>query len=157
MVFDYFLIFNSHFDRDSGVDIGRLSLNSLSKGTIDILKASSSYSTKQYPESFHDWGGYLPPEYRVPGLPNWLVDITPIDLSHVKGVGGNFYRIHPFEVRTDKQGKRSDFGIHLDANAPGSLGCIVLSADRFSKFESWMRNMGNLRENKQINLYVRYS
>lgn len=156
MTNDYFLIFNSHFDRDKGLDQGRLSLVSLYAGTLEIWIAASSYSTKQYPESFHARGGYIPPEYRVPSLNNWTVDTRPIDLTHVLGVGGNFYRILPFEVKTDKGGIRSDFGIHLDANVPGSMGCIVMSQDRFNFFEAAMTGLRN-NNISSIPLYVRYS
>ena len=153
---EYFLIFNSHFDRDKGLDVGRLSICSIESGTIQIWMAASSHSTKQYPESFHERGGYLPPEYRVPGLNNWTVDTRPVDLTHVKGVEGNFYRIEPFEVQTDRGTTRSDFGIHLDANAPGSLGCIVMSGDRFSSFEQWMKTL-RMNSCKKLPLFVHYS
>ena len=153
---NYFLIFNSHFDRDKGCDQGRLSICSLENGTLDIWIACSSHTTKQYHESFHERGGYLPPEYRVPSLANWEVETSPIDLRKHKGVAGNFYKILPFEIVTDKGGKRGDFGIHLDANAPGSLGCIVLDKKRFADFESWMRTIRKDKI-KQVPLFVRYS
>lgn len=153
---NYFLIFNSHFDRDKNCDQGRLSICSLEKGTLDIWIACSSYKTKQYPESFHERGGYLPPEYRVPSINNWEVETNAIDLRKHEGIQGNFYKILPFQVTTDKGGKRGDFGIHLDANAPGSLGCIVMDKKRFAEFESWMKI---LRKEKieTIPLFVRYS
>ena len=153
---DYFLIFNSHFDRDAGLDFGRLSLNSLSLGTVHIWLATSSHRTLQGRESFHVRGGYLPPQYRVPGLPNWRVNLDPIDLSHNVGCRGNFYIISPTEVRTDRGGVRSDFGIHFDANAPGSLGCIVMSSARWSDFET---KMNHLREKNisELPLFVFYS
>lgn len=138
---DYFLLFSLHHNRDRGLDQGRLRLCSLSKGSVKIWIATSSLSTKQYKESFHDWGGILPPEYRVPGLPNWRVRTNPIPLDHVKGVGGNFYQLLPFAVTTDRGGKRSDFGIHLDANTPGSLGCIVMTDWRFEEFETQMSKL----------------
>ncbi len=153
---DYFLIFNSHFDRDSGLDYGRLTVNSLSLGTTHVWKAASSYSTLQGFESFHRRGGYLPPQYRVNSLPNWIVNLNPIPLVHVQGVEGNFYKIDPHVVRTDRGGVRSDFGIHKDANAPGSLGCIVMSEDRFANFEA---AMSKLRELSifSLPLFVQYS
>lgn len=138
---DYFLLFSSHYDRDRGLDRGRLRLCSLSFGAIEIWIASSSYSTKQGRESFHQRGGYLPPEYRVPGLKHWEVKTNPIYMPNVKGVQGNFYQLLPFEVVTDRKGKRSDFGIHKDANVPGSLGCIVMSDNRFAQFEKWMESL----------------
>lgn len=153
---NYFLIFNSHFDRDKGVDQGRFSICSLENGTLDIWVACSSHSTKQYHESFHERGGYIPPEYRVPGIENWFVETDPLDLTKNKGVAGNFYKITPFEVTTDKGGKRGDFGVHLDANYPGSLGCIVMNKKRFGQFESWMRILRK-EKIKRIPLFIRYS
>lgn len=153
---NYFLIFNSHFDRDKSIDEGRLSICSLENGTLEVWIARSSHATKQYRESFHSRGGYLPPEYRVPDLTNWTVSTVPIDLTKHRGVAGNFYKITPFEVTTDLGGKRSDFGIHLDANAPGSMGCIVLSKKRFGEFEAWMKILENETITK-IPLFVRYS
>lgn len=152
----YFLNFSLHFDRDRGLDQGRLCLRHLEKGTVEIWKATSSTNVKQYPESFHDRGGLIPPEYRVPGLKSWQLHTEPIDLTHNLGVQGNFYKIDPHQVTTDKGGLRSDFGIHKDANVPGSLGCIVLTADRFKHFE---KEMSQLSEQgvDSLPLFVTYS
>lgn len=150
---DYFLLFTQHFDRDKGLDYGRLSLNSLSEGTKVIWVATSSVSSKQYSESFHVRGGLIPPQYRCPKLPKYDVLTNPIPLPHVKGVEGNFYKIEPHFVVTDRGTTRSDFGIHLDANVPGSLGCIVLSESRFYDFES---RIGEL-DVDSVPLFVQYS
>lgn len=152
----YFLFFSAHFNRDKGLDMGRLSLNSLDQGTFYIWMASSSYVGKQYPENFHSRGGFLPPQYRCQGLSHYFVKTAPINLEKTRGVRGNFYPILPYEVITDKNGKRSDFGIHLDADYPGSLGCIVMSAFRFEEFEKGMLEM---REQKisLLPLFVQYS
>ncbi|MEY3827032.1 MAG: hypothetical protein RLZZ148_1850, partial [Cyanobacteriota bacterium] len=92
---DYFLVFNQHFDRDKGVDWGRLSLNTLNPAkTITVWTATSSIDKKQHPESFHQKGGIIPPQYRC-GIPCWTVDTKPIFMSKVKGVEGNFYKINP--------------------------------------------------------------
>lgn len=151
-----FLLFSLHFDRDNGLDFGRLSINNFQQGTTHIWKATSSYAAKQYAESFHERGGMLPPQYRVPDIPFWTVNTTPIDLGHVKGVAGSFYQIAPFAVTTDQGGKRSDFGIHQDANAPGSLGCIVMSGDRFWEFEQAMTQLRH-RGETDLPLFVQYS
>lgn len=153
---DYFLIFNSHFDRDAGLDMGRLTLNTLSGGWKACWKASSSYATKQGAESFHQRGGYIPPQYRVPGLPNWNVATSPLPRPHTKGIEGNLFPITPFSVRTDRGGNRGDFGIHRDANTPGSLGCIVLSDWRFKEFELWMHRLRKEGIGK-LSLFVQYS
>ena len=153
---DYFLFYSQHFDRDKGLDYGRLSLNSLDKGVIEIWKATSSIASKQYPESFHERGGLIPPCYRCNNLKKYMVDTKPIPLPHVKGVEGNFYKINPHFIVTDKDGQRSDFGIHLDGNVPGSMGCIVMSQHRFKNFESEIKK---IRENtiNQIPLFCQYS
>ena len=153
---DAFLLFTQHFDRDPGQDYGRLSINGLSDGTTHIWKATSSHATKQHAESFHERGGLLPPQYRVPNLKNYTVNTKPIDLRHNKGVAGNFYQISPFAVKTDKGGERSDFGIHLDANVEGSLGCIVMDAIRFQQFEQAMTKLRNAGV-ASIPLFVQYS
>ena len=64
----------------------------------------------------------------VPNKP-YQVATTPIDLRHTKGVEGKFYVITPYLVDSGA-GKRGDFGIHFDANVPGSAGCIVLTTRR---------------------------
>ena len=153
---NYFLLFTQHFDRDRGLDYGRLSLNSLTEGTKCIWRATSSIASKQYPESFHVRGGMIPPQYRCPKLPNYTVMTQPIPLPHITGVEGNFYKIEPHFVTTDRGTVRGDFGIHLDGNAPGSLGCIVLDSDRFKDFES---KMANLKRDSltSLPLFVQYS
>lgn len=140
------LIFSSHFDRDKGQDYGRLllkyidSLHPRKAKEVAIWTATSSIPTKQGIESFHQRGGTIPPAYRIPAVSTWTVQTKPIYLP-VKGVEGNFYRILPFEVTTDKNGHRGDFGIHRDANVEGSLGCIVMASDRFSDFEAKMKDL----------------
>ncbi len=153
---NYFLIFSMHFDRDRGLDWGRLSLNCLSQGTIDIWMTTSSVASKQEAEGFHQKGGMIPPQYRCPELKNYTVETTPIPLPHVKGVAGNFYKINPHIITTDKGGKRGDFGIHVDANVPGSAGCPVMSKTRFKQFEKRMSQLRK-QEISSIPLFVQYS
>ena len=101
-------------------------------------------------------GGYIPPGYRCNPRVAWKVRLNPIHLPHVKGVEGNFYRIIPYAVTTDKGGKRSDLGIHKDANVPGSMGCIVMSGDRFADFEKEIMQLRTIGI-KEIPLLVTYS
>lgn len=152
----YFLVFSSHFDRDLGIDAGRLVLHHTKLGHQAIWIAYSSHNSGQDREGFHKWGEMLPPQYRVKNLPHYTVFTCPEDSRHVKGVEGNFYRINPYEVVTDKGGIRSAFGIHRDANAPGSLGCIVMSDDRFRSFEQQMKSLW-LEGVSELPLIVVYS
>lgn len=154
---DLFFVFNSHFDRDRGLDNGRLSLNSLSEGTKRIWVAASSHRTGQGKEAFHNRGGLLPPQYRVPSLKNWEVDLRPIPMPLVRGIRGNFYKILPYSVTTDKGGFRGDFGIHQDADAEGSLGCIVMTRDRFVNFEDYIKAISENYGVKKLPLFVFYS
>ncbi len=150
------LFFNGHFDRDADLDFGRLSLINFGTEETKIIKASSGYRTKQYAECFHEWGGMLPPAYRCEGDFFWKVATKPIPMPGHRGVRGNFYQISPFEVKTDRGGRRSDFGIHLDADAPGSLGCIVTDASRFAELEKWMVEL-NRSGLAKVPLIVGYS
>lgn len=152
---DFFLNFIGHYDRDKGLDQGRLRLDSLSEGNVQIWIATSSISTKQGKESFHQRGGLLPPDYRCKGKIQWRVKLQPVYLP-VKGVEGNFYPISPHQVITDRNGIRSDFGIHRDANVPGSMGCIVMSDSRFWSFETEMNNLRS-RGVTELPLFVTYS
>lgn len=139
----YILVFSAHYDRDRGLDYGRLLLEHINLGHQNIWKAISSHRQGQGYQSFHNWGGLLPPAYRCPLVTQLKVATTPINLSHVKGVDGNFYRISPFAMTTDKGGKRSDFGIHLDKNNDGSLGCIVMNQKNFSDYQNTMTRIRN--------------
>ena len=150
-----FLIFSMQFDRDPGLDSGRLSLNSIEAGTKDVWIATSSTANKQGSEDFNERGGLIPPQYRC-GIKYYTVATSPIPMASVKGVEGNFYKIDPHQVTTDKGTVRGDFGIHRDANVPGSLGCIVLNGDRFRDFEVAMRSLKD-KGLVSIPLFVQYS
>jgi len=134
-------IFNSHVDSTSKINVGRLSLNRKNGNdweTSFIWTALSSTGTKQFFESWNLRGGLLPPQYRLQQNKSYSVEVRPIFMPDVKGVNGNFYKINPHIVKTDKGTERADFGIHLDANIQGSLGCIVLAKDKFKDFEQTM-------------------
>lgn len=154
----YFLDFTMGLDTDGRLEDGRLVLRSLSKQggrTHQIWVSTTSTANKQQPEDFHQRGGPIPPEYRVPNLKAWEVELKPIYLPQ-KGIEGNFYKILPFAVKTDKGGDRSDLGIHLDGNVPGSLGCIVMTKPRFQSFEAEMKRLRELGY-KKLPLFVTYS
>lgn len=72
------------------------------------------------------------------GIEYYKVDTKPINLTNIKGVEGSFYIIRPQAVVIGRV-SRGDFGIHFDANAPGSAGCCVLPNDyEWDDFESKM-------------------
>ena len=152
----HFLLFTSHFNRDKGIDIGRLSLNHINEGSQSIWLALSSVESKQDREGFHKRGGMIPPNYRTLNAKKYTVNLTPIPMPSNKGVRGNFYQILPFKITTDCGGKRSDFGIHLDANVPGSMGCIVLDQRRFTSFENTVCRLKN-KQISELPLFIQYS
>lgn len=60
--------------------------------------------------------------------------------KEARGIEGDFYRIYPVKfLAPDGVTTRSGFGIHRDANAPGSAGCIVVRPLRvyFAVFGLW--------------------
>jgi len=140
----HFLTFSIHSDRDNGLDNGRLCLRSVGDTdaecrTLNVWVATSSLANKQTAEQAHELYGMIPPDYRLNPNRAYQVGLNPYDSRNVKGVEGSFYPIFPVEVLTDKGGRRSAFGIHRDANTPGSLGCVVMSGERFVTFEASMK------------------
>lgn len=74
--------------------------------------------------------------YEVATKPDWVPDVP--------GIEGEFYEIFPTEVTLADGDKRSHFGIHRDANAPGSAGCIVLPTPAgWSAFKQQMARLHN--------------
>jgi Fungal chitosanase of glycosyl hydrolase group 75 len=95
------------------------------------ITVTSSLPGRQYSGAWERKGGLIVPtnvceEVTGKGL---SVKTTPIYMPDVRGVSGNFYPIEPFLIQTDGD-ERGDWGIHNDANMPGSLGCIVAETEK---------------------------
>jgi hypothetical protein len=118
--------------------LGRLHL--LKGGEIiNTYTATSSLRGRQHSRSWEIKGGLIPPNGLV--LPKgrcYEVEITPIWMPDIRGVEGSFYAISPFEMKT-RGAVRGDFGIHYDANVPGSMGCVVLTTQR--GWDAYRRDM----------------
>ena len=73
-----------------------------------------------------------------------------------RGFEGNFYVINPHLVMVNGV-ERGDFGVHFDANVPGSSGCVVLRTD--IGWEAFGKDMKALANSgvKEIPLLVSYS
>ncbi|MDJ0600342.1 MAG: hypothetical protein QNJ37_16060 [Crocosphaera sp.] len=87
-------------------------------------------------------------------LDHYTVQTTPIYLPQ-RGIEGNFFKIDPHLVNI--WGKtRGDFGIHFDANAPGSAGCVVIRNK--SAWDAFQEMMGHYRNAglKSVPLIVEY-
>lgn len=99
--------------------------------------------------------GPLPSCYELGGK-TYTVDTAPINMTGLKGVDGNFYKINPHLV-TIWGRQRGDFGIHRDANVPGSAGCIVLtSPNGWAAFQQRMSAIAKTGQ-KELPLVVSYS
>lgn len=90
------------------------------RGGQEVLsvKATSGLAGYQYPGAHKFKGkGCLPPRA------DWKI-ATNGYYSATRGVEGMFYHITP---DPDPDTGRSEFGLHRDANLPGSAGCIVVA------------------------------
>jgi hypothetical protein len=136
---DLFLIFAMGLSADRTLHRGRLILLDRTRGMIGRWVATSGLGAYQNVADWnHQGGGVLPATYQLKDpIPWYKVAVTPLDLSHVKGVEGNGYPITPFELTTDKGVKRGDLLIHRDPknSFPGTLGCIGVHEDEFADFE----------------------
>lgn len=116
--------------------------------TINSFKALSG--AQGFQSKSHLWArgrGPLPPW-------NYVVSPNPIDLKHIKGIEGTFYRVFPYEIHQAGV-TRGDFGIHRDANVPGSAGCIVLPTKL--GWPAFQREMKRISSTGEIPLHVVYS
>lgn len=121
------------------------------------LQATSGCSGFQYLGSWKFKGrGPLPPSQLI-APQKYTVSTQRLWLPHVKGVEGSFYAIAPFSVPVTSDINRGDFGVHFDANVPGSAGCIVLPIQ--SHWDTFRRFMADCsaRKIQQIPLSVVYT
>lgn len=151
------LILSGHYDRNPGLDKYLLALVDPDKGHLNQWSVTSSHVNGQKAGDQYKTGGLLPSVHHCQNLAKYEVDTKPLDLTHQAGVRGNFFRILPYEVTTTKGTKRGDFGIHLDANAPGSLGCIVMDWHNFKDFEEQIMKIRHLGNIDRIPLFAYYS
>lgn len=128
-----------------------LKLPTSGEGGGVLFQATSGSRGWQYKGSWLQKGkGCLPPrkDYTISTQQLWL--------PHVKGVEGGFYAISPFQLNAGNGVMRGDFGVHYDANVPGSAGCIVFP--RKDQWEIWEKSMKDLRKEgyQSIPLVVEY-
>ena len=151
-----FLMFSMPLDNTPQLNQGRLVLYDWDKGHIGRWVATSGLGQWQ---KIGGWskqgGGVCPAPYQCnPTFANYWMQVSPLDLSHVKGIEGNGYPLTPFEVRTKEGVQRSDLLIHRDANVPGSMGCIVLPDDEYADFERTVAL--ELIGHERIKLWIQY-
>lgn len=151
------LLFHSHLEDSSKLLEGRLLLiESNNLEIVDTFRAASGSVGWQEPDEVNKVGRGAIPEQGAVGIQHYGVLTEPLDSRNVKGVEGNFYTITPRRVSVNGV-TRGDFGIHKDANVPGSAGCIVLTtAVGWEAFQQYMRQLRG-KGLYQVPLLVSYS
>jgi hypothetical protein len=105
---------------------GRLLAINTEQASLDnqFIATSGVPGSQSWDAQFEPGRGLIPRQ-DLSAIAHYQVQTNPIPLPTTKGVEGNFYKIDPHWVRVGKV-QRGDFGIHFDANVPGSAGCIVI-------------------------------
>ena len=151
------LLFHNKLEDSSKLLEGRLLLIDSETNTIkNIYRATSGCANwQEFDEVSAKGRGAIPPQ-NLAGLDHYTVSTTPIFMPQVKGVEGNFYKINPHFVQIAGV-QRGDFGIHQDANVPGSAGCVVLtSATGWKGFQEDMAFLASLKI-PQVALLISYA
>ncbi|MCV3213029.1 hypothetical protein OGM63_05720 [Plectonema radiosum NIES-515] len=151
------LLYHQHLQESSQLIEGRLLLIDCETRTIkNTYIATSGLPGNQSYDCLAQRGtGPIPP-ISLTGLDSYTVTTAPLDMPNVRGVEGDFYKIDPHEV-TINGAERGDFGVHRDANVPGSSGCVVLRTT--VGWQAFRKDMHILAssEIKQVPLLVSYS
>ncbi len=151
------LFYHQHLYWTSDLVEGRLVLvDGESSKVEDTFIATSGLANNQRYDCLSFAGhGPIPPPGMV-SINHYWVETAPIYMPQVKGVQGNFYKILPYTVKVEKI-TRGDFGVHFDANTPGSAGCIVLRTKvGWQAFEEVFKNFAK-QGIKEVPLAVSYS
>jgi hypothetical protein len=128
---------------------GTLRLTYPDERFISYLATSGCVQWQQPGDEWARGKGPIPAgfEYEISTTPYWLP---------TRGVEGYFFHITPDPVSSSGD-IRSELGIHFDANAPGSAGCIVLK--NFPGWQGFCDRMKAIAKSgiKSIPLSVSYS
>ena len=163
----YFLSYHQSYDKVKGQDYGELSLNCMGQQgegkTLEQWRATSSTASKQGQGDYNRRGGLIPPHDQVKSLAlsnggskTYMVNLNGYHLD-TKGVEGMFYPIEPNYINTKEGGKRSEIGIHRDANVEGSMGCIVMPTEIFNNYRQTIDKYKAQTGKEKIALFVSYS
>jgi hypothetical protein len=134
------LLYHQHLQRTTELIEGRLLL--IDSEPISITNtyiATSGLPNNQRFDCLALPGRGAIPQNSLVEIDCYWVETKPIYMPQVRGVEGNFYKIEPHTV-TINGVERGDFGVHFDANVPGSSGCVVLRTTiGWQAFEKDMR------------------
>jgi hypothetical protein len=150
------LLFHQHLQRTFELIEGRLLLLDSEPSIVNTYIATSGLPNNQRFDCLSSPGKGAIPQNSLIGVDSYQVSTTPIYMPGVRGVEGNFYKINPHEI-TINGVQRGDFGVHFDANVPGSSGCVVLRTELgWQAFEKDMKSLFTSGV-KEIPLLVSYS
>ena len=131
------LVFSMDLQNSSSLVTGNLKLVTLDGQEINYLATSGCRGWQDKDNVWSVAKGPIPPGF------NYQVPTTPY-YSSTKGVEGMFFHIKPDPVVSSHGVHRGEFGIHFDANVPGSAGCIALEhKDAFNTFCDRMKKIAN--------------
>lgn len=113
------LIFEMQLKAADELLYGNLQLNYPDGHKVDYLASSGCAQWQRFKDQWARARGPIPAgKYNIPTKPYWL---------DTRGIEGWFFHITPDPVVSPEGVVRGEFGIHFDANVPGSAGCIVLT------------------------------
>ncbi|MGJ5634237.1 hypothetical protein [Nostoc sp. CALU 1950] len=144
------LTFSMKLSDSSSLVTGNLELIDLDGKEIDYLATSGLCGYQDKDNIWTRARGPIPPgsDYSVPTIPYYL---------STKGIEGNFFHITPDPITSSQGITRGEFGVHFDANGPGSAGCIVLiRKESFNTFCERMKKIADAGVNS-IPLKIVYS
>lgn len=140
-------VFSLNQAKSNSLIHGKLTFTRDGKEILSV-KATSGLPGYQYPGAHSLRGkGCLPPG------DDWKISTKGYNSSN-PGVAGMFYHITP-DPHPDTG--RGEFGLHRDANVPGSAGCIVVAetADFTKKVQPFLDDLS--RQQDVVTLTVSYS
>lgn len=122
-----------------GLNQGRLSLWDYEHGLIYRWIATTSHDGRQGWEDWEKIGGVHPPNYSMP-MADWFWLETKLIIQPGQPVSeGYLPKYLANNTWTTLKGNvRSQIMFHEDENAPGSMGCIVMSKKEWVSFKSVM-------------------
>lgn len=124
--------------------------------TVNAFQATSGCIGNQFHSCQNRKGKGCLPSHRQAGILHYTISTQKLWLPHVKGVEGSFFAISPFTVNINGV-SRGDFGVHFDANVPGSAACVVLETQR--GWTAYLKIMDELKQRgrQSVPLYVDYN
>jgi hypothetical protein len=138
-----YLFFHIDLRPSSKIIDGRMQLMDGAKIIERYIATSGLPQWQQRGDHTQKARGPIPRPDKV-GIQYYEVSTTSEYVPDVPGISGEFFPIFPTEVELADGRKRSHFGIHVDANTPGSAGCpVIVNPEAFDAFCERMKALGD--------------